>query len=362
MNTKENLALPDFGFRMEGAGDIVNFVKSPFCFRRPSQFDNFEEHTKIEIPEGQKPAGIWFIRDIDALTRSAFWDILGSPMFISRIRISALKDIAALIEDPRMNPGTCYIAIKFYDPAKTPNLHPNKSLITGLPVPDDLIEVWLGDRWIKKNEFGLLDLDDIIHRCEWGDYNAPTMEQSVGAVSNEPHITSQPLDENWWLPQENSDQSALRLAGAKKIVQLFRRAKNFLKFRELREEERRFTHAHKWHLEQVAHFAEQNDSDGERIHSAHARFRQADVQRFRHEQQLLLTGKTFWQIHDLNTWAAKALQLQRIDDPSLLFAQLPGDAIQQLVERMNEMRHDARKAHAEKYVLRMGLAAKTRSP
>ncbi len=133
-------------------------------------------------------------------------------------------------------------------------------------------------------------------------------------------------------------------------VSLFHSAKRFFERRRtltaLRRQERYHFAAMTYHVRKG-----ERDIDDRAYHENFARFRLASLRRVCDEQRMLKTGQGFWQLYDLDSWAAQARDFQREGSPQFsdLFHRVPITARSALYERVRELRWEEERASAEAY-------------
>jgi len=89
------------------------------------------------------------------------------------------------------------------------------------------------------------------------------------------------------------------------------------------------------------------DNEFANTHNILARVVRTDIVRLGHEQEMFRTGKTFWELHDIKEWAARAPKSARDPRWDKFWGELPSDAIAPLNELINQRRHAERARELE---------------
>lgn len=338
-----------FGFRVEGTGksSVIDFVQNPYYFTRPRKIDEFDKRADIEIPAGKAAAGVWFFNTIDSLKDSIMWHEALHPRIITRINMEKLRK-DGVVEDRAMGTeGKASIAISFYSPSMDKSHDEDDRFVKSLVVPEDLIDVWDGKQWIKKKTVTLRDIDDILHRAEWGRYPPPSSAEAFGEATHHSNILCD-NHKNWrsLASTESKNEDVNLISLSKGVIKLYRRARHAFTLRKLQQQEEQFISLAEWHLRQDALLKKSGDHRF-RSHFMKANSYQTDARRTKHEQNMVLSGKKFWQLYDLDAWAHHALHLERIDDPVSMYREVPTSAVLELIHRMDDIRHEARQVRSD---------------
>ena len=88
------------------------------------------------------------------------------------------------------------------------------------------------------------------------------------------------------------------------------------------------------------------------INHTEARFNLAGFRRACDEQRMLTTGKTFWQLYDIDKWAVHWRNLERARSAELAYfmARIPDSALAPLVKRVTELRREEQRAREVAYL------------
>lgn len=132
------------------------------------------------------------------------------------------------------------------------------------------------------------------------------------------------------------------------VVSLFNLASRFLKRRRelaaLRRQEQQHSTALNYHV-----VREELYGSHEGPHYWLARAELARLRRTCDEQRMLQTGKSFWQLEDIDSWAIRMRNLERSGSTELsyMWERLPTSAIIPLHKRMTELRRADERARDE---------------
>ena len=134
------------------------------------------------------------------------------------------------------------------------------------------------------------------------------------------------------------------------IASLFYSAKHFI---QRRREFAALERKERYHLAAMTYHVRQRERgiDDQQYHERLARFRLASLRAVCDEQRMLETGQGFWQLYDLDSWAAQARDFQREGSSQFsdLFHRVPIAARSALYERVRELRWAEERASAEAY-------------
>jgi hypothetical protein len=129
------------------------------------------------------------------------------------------------------------------------------------------------------------------------------------------------------------------------VVSLFNLASRFLKRRRELAALRRQEQQHATALDRYV-FQDELHGSHEGPHYWLARAELARLRRNCDEQRMLQTGKSFWQLEDIDSWAIRMRNLERSGSSDLIYMweRLPTSAISQLHKRMTELRRSEERA------------------
>jgi hypothetical protein len=134
------------------------------------------------------------------------------------------------------------------------------------------------------------------------------------------------------------------------IVSLFSAAKRFIQRKRTLAA---LQHEERYHFAAVAYHVRQRErrADDQEYHGRLARFRLASMRRVCDQQRMFETGKGFWELHDIGSWAVRARDFQRNKSPEFfdMFQRVPISARFALYQRVRELRWQEERASAEAY-------------